>query len=236
LVRVYREALPARLVVKAIVGVTLLAIILSIVLITAQYAMWSFSSVETAFHPSGLFNPAEDRSFAEQVMRGVSLMTAICFLLSYVVTKRRVLLALSAVYGFVWVDDMFLYHERAGTKIAEMFNLQYQFGLRGQDFGEITAWFIAGLGLAVMFAWALLRSELRDVSLLLLVAPAFAMLAFFGLVVDMLHVMFEEQVGLLLGLIEDCGEMLAVAFAGSMSVLVFAWLVGQPAEAAQTGR
>ena len=123
-------------------------------------------------------------------------------------------------FGYLLMDDMLQIHENGGELIAEYLNFASGFGLRAKDLGELTVTLAVAtvLFLALGLTYWRGTSRFRKVSmdiLLLLVG-----LAFFGVVMDMLHVMLYnvEELGSLArilgeaaGLIEDGGEMLVMS-------------------------
>ena len=123
-------------------------------------------------------------------------------------------------FGFLLADDMLQIHEKGGELIAAHLNFVSGLGLRARDLGELTVTFAVAivlflaLGLTYWHGAARFRRVSIDLLLLLLG------LAFFGIAMDMLHVMIYnvEQLGNLastlgeaIGLIEDGGEMLVMS-------------------------
>lgn len=115
------------------------------------------------------------------------------------------------LYLYLLGDDASQYHERGGEFITATMGYQAQWGLRAQDFGELsmslivlTLFSIFGIK-AYLSANADVRRAIKGYGLLL------AMLAFFGVCVDLLHVAAGGDGFPLLGVVEDGGEMLAVS-------------------------
>lgn len=123
-------------------------------------------------------------------------------------TRRPVHGAWSLVLGYVLLDDAVQIHERGGGKIVEWFGYAPAFQLRAQDFGELTVTVAAGLGLAVAMGGAWLLSDREDRRVARRLTALLGLLFFFGVIVDMLHVVRAWP---LLGLLEDGGEMLAMS-------------------------
>jgi len=126
----------------------------------------------------------------------------------FVRTRRPVYGAWSLVLGYVLLDDAVQIHEKGGGKIVEWFGYAPAFQLRAQDFGELTVTVAAGLGLAVAVGGAWLLSDFEDRRVARRLAALLGLLFFFGVIVDMLHVVRAWP---LLGLLEDGGEMLAMS-------------------------
>lgn len=117
--------------------------------------------------------------------------------------------AWAVLFGYLLVDDSFSIHERIGVWLAERLDLGSYAMLRPRDLGELAASALVGivlLSLAIA-AYRLgderFRRTSRRILLLLL------LLAFFGVIVDMLHIMANDipQLSTLLGALEDGGEM-----------------------------
>lgn len=167
---------------------------------------------------SKLMDLTRDNSFPEAFMRGMSFSCALLFYLAYMQDGTRLPLFLSILYGFIWFDDSSRYHERAGLKFEILLDLQPAFGLRARDFGEMIAWFLVlplVLGLAI---WVWARRKPGDLGIAALVILSFVILVFFGMVVDMIGIMVPDQFSYVFGIMEDGGEILAVAFTAILAV------------------
>jgi hypothetical protein len=139
-------------------------------------------------------------------------MASTLFLVSFYEVKARSLLAVSAFLAFVWIDDSMQYHERMGALIAVELNLTPVYGLRPVDLGELIAWALVGVALTPVVVWAYLGRRPGDQTLLRLVSVPFIALILCGVVIDMIHVVVPKgSAGLMLTVLEDGGEMLAIA-------------------------
>jgi len=126
------------------------------------------------------------------------------------------------LFFYLLTDDMLSIHEELSYVITDAFQLQDMGMMSGRDLAELLfAGFKGGVsllvfGLAYLKADAVRRLHTRYFLLLLL------LLAFFGVGVDLLHMMFTD-VGVitnaLLAMVEDGGEMIV------MSLIV--WVVFQ---------
>jgi hypothetical protein len=122
--------------------------------------------------------------------------------------------AIAVVFGYFLCDDALQIHERLGRHIAAHLNFVPILGLRNADFGELAASAIAGILLLPLLIWAyrsgsrVYRKAFQDIIFLVFI------LGFFGIVVDMMHISARSngEVRLVLGMIEDGGEMLSVSF------------------------
>lgn len=122
------------------------------------------------------------------------------------------------LFGYFLVDDLFQLHERLGDRISRHLGLPEMLALRPQDFGELMVTAGAALFFAVVIGVGHYRGDpgarAFSRSMLLLVVG----LAFFGVLVDMIHVMLKHPVWqLALDIVENGGEMVM------MSVIV--WFV-----------
>jgi hypothetical protein len=153
-----------------------------------------------------------DNSIPEIFNHGMLFMAAFLFLVSFYEVRARILLIVSVFTGFAWVDDSMQYHERVGGHLAKHFEFMPLFGLRSVDVGELLAWSMAGVAMLPLFVWAYLGRRSGDANVFRLVALPLIALVACGVVFDMIHILFpNETLGLVLTILEDGGEMLAVA-------------------------
>ncbi len=134
-------------------------------------------------------------------------------LLYLAITKRSpVYFGWAILFGYLLIDDSFTVHERLGAKINTYLNFSPMLGLRAQDFGELSvtalfgSCFFALIGLTHYFSDSSARKASRRLFVLLLT------LAFFGVVTDMIHIIFKPPAwSLILGIVEDGGEMVVMS-------------------------
>lgn len=162
--------------------------------------------------------PTRDGSLAEIVAYGMSFLAATAFFCTFIETRSKLLLSLSLLMAFVWLDDAARYHERLGGHLVTAFDLQGMWGLRPQDTGELLAWSIAGSVLGLCLCAGLAGRKPGDLGVLALVAAGFAVLVACGVVGDMAHIMAPSELGGELGLVEDGGEMLAIAYIAGLAL------------------
>jgi hypothetical protein len=121
--------------------------------------------------------------------------------------------AWAAAFTYFLCDDALRIHENVGIYFTQLGPFTPPLHLRMEDLGELAISFFAGLLLFCLIAWAWqwgseqFKKCSRDILFLILV------LLFFGLGVDMLHIMLRPgwQWGFVLGVLEDGGEMLTVS-------------------------
>lgn len=160
----------------------------------------------------------EDGSLGEILGYSLAFFAATFFFLAFTKYRRPVLLFLALLMAFVLVDDAARYHERFGGFLVDWLNLPAAPRLRRQDTGEVLAWGLAALVLTPLFFGSLRRRRAGDLGVLALMSIGFGALVFFGIVVDLLHVAVPKSLGPILGLIEDGGEMLAIAFIATLAL------------------
>jgi len=164
----------------------------------------------------------EDRSLAEflNYVQG----TACCALLflAYIRTGARIYLGWAIVLAVVVLDDALLLHERIGGQLTAMGPMAALPGLRVQDTGELIVWAAAGVLVLVTLAWAFKRNADEDVARGALFGATFALLVFFAVLLDMLHVAIgaSRLWDAMLAVVEDGGEMLSLAAALACASLI----------------
>jgi hypothetical protein len=143
----------------------------------------------------------------------------IILLLIFASIKRRSLHFSAWIFVFIYLllDDSLEIHESVGTLMAGSLSFIPPFGLRLQDIGELAVAGTAGLVLFLFISWAYRHGpptfKKMSIDMLLLIFT----LAFFGVVVDTLHVIayMSDQIGwkvsAVLAVIEDGGEMIVAS-------------------------
>lgn len=169
---------------------------------------------------SPAWNGDADGSFIEltghlQLIAGVVMLVFLA-----VIRRTAVYVAWAVTLIVLIVDDFAQVHEVQGGLLALRFGLPSVAGLRPEDVGELTVWAIEGvfcltLILATLW-WADLLARRHSRLLFLCVI----VLAFFGGVVDQLHIVVEPYLshtaGLAVTLTETTGEL------GAMTLIVLA--------------
>lgn len=167
----------------------------------------------TQYFASPLLNIETDKGYAEmfQYLKYLWIM----MLLFFISIKERSLFYFPffLLFAYFLVDDALQLHEVLGKQIGEYISFVPPFRLRHADLGEIIVSSSVGLILlpallaAYWFAARTNRKIFHDLLLLIFI------LVIFGVGVDMVHIMFSgsPRIELVLGIIEDGGEMLAVS-------------------------
>ena len=156
-----------------------------------------------------LFSFFVEKSIPSYFQYLVILLTALLLLLNGFLYDKKYLLFFGIVYGFVFVDDVFMFHESFVLLFSRNLNLPVFFNLREQDTGEILAWIIAFIVLS-LFTKLLRGLNARDFVFSVLLSYSFSLLLFFGIFLDMVHSVTSGKIGLMVGSVEDAGECLAL--------------------------
>jgi hypothetical protein len=129
----------------------------------------------------------------------------------------------SAIFFYVLLDDFLMVHERVGEAIVNTWQFEDQFGLRGQDFGELLVIGLAGLVLLPLLARSLYSGNQRFRQDSLLLIAGFVIYAGFAIGVDIVHIFFlETSLSSFFGLLEDGGELMVITFLLWVGLLMLA--------------
>ncbi|WP_018984278.1 hypothetical protein [Salinimonas chungwhensis] len=161
-------------------------------------------------HPH--FSLTRDRGYAE-VFQYLKIFWIVCLLgILFIRFKALVLVAWAMIFSYMLLDDSLQIHESVGGYLVTMFDIQPAFRLRAQDFGELLVTAIAGIVLLSFLMVGYLKADktFREISHRFLII--LAGIAFFGIVVDMVHSMVPWGYQLF-SIIEDGGEMFIMSLA-----------------------
>lgn len=198
-------------------GTLLLLAVLCLILTQAvAFSMMEQSSLAAKIAED--LNLSRDHSFGESVGYCIAFLAAALFFLTSLEQRSRVLLFLAALMAFVWFDDSAMYHERLGGWLAATLDFPSVLGLRPIDLGELLSWTLAALLLCGVLIWSLGQRQPGDLGILAIVLAMFAILLMFGVVGDMVHILLPENLNLLVGMIEDGGELLAVTLIATCAI------------------
>ncbi|MCR9138480.1 MAG: hypothetical protein NXI27_20935 [Alphaproteobacteria bacterium] len=155
-----------------------------------------------------------------------------CGSLAVVFYRTRVALfaSLSLVFALVFADDSFQIHERGGAFAVNTLGFNPAFGLRAQDFGELTVWAMLGTVALAALAIGFLKSPREFYRYGYFFVAILCGLVVTGMGFDMLNAWdgLDAETALnnsLTGLItiaEDGGEMIvgSVGCAGALAALL----------------
>ncbi len=162
------------------------------------------------FITTPLFSIEEDRGYAEVYQYIKEFWIVLLLFITAIKRNRIIYFTWSLLFLYLLFDDSLSIHEQFGIYLADQFNLQPMFNLRGQDFGEIFVSILFGSLLLLLISISYFLSEDREKkvskNLFLLVLGV----AFFGVIIDILHSAVPYG-KLLFVLIEDGGEMLIIS-------------------------
>lgn len=165
----------------------------------------------TAEMTDRMYRLDHDGSYAEWFQYAKE--TAIVLGLAALASRIRAPLygAWATLFAYLLLDDHLSLHERGGLLLAQALDLPAAIGLRPQDFGELGVSLAAGTLLLAAVLVAHRRAARLDRQVSSRLVVLLAVLVFFGVGVDMLHIMFEQLPMKGLTVIEDGGEMVAMS-------------------------
>jgi hypothetical protein len=140
------------------------------------------------------------------------LWIAVLFMVLALQHRKGMYALLSLLFLYLLFDDSFEFHENFGAVVAEFFNFQPAFGLRGVDFGELAVSAVFGglFLIAIAITYRLSDEVTRRVTRITLVL--LAALVFFGVFLDMVEVINPDPAGSrVLRVIEEGGELVVMS-------------------------
>ena len=160
-----------------------------------------------------LFSLETDRGYPE-IYQYIKIFSIAILLLSvFGRTKVVGYFVWSMLFLYLLLDDALSIHESLGGYVATHMVFAPAIGLRAQDFGELVVSAIAAVFFLTPLALLYTRGSdaLKEESIHLF--SLLVALAFFGILVDMLHVAMKVgwKVRFLLGVVEDGGEMIVMS-------------------------
>ncbi|NJR52038.1 MAG: hypothetical protein HC780_23165 [Leptolyngbyaceae cyanobacterium CSU_1_3] len=176
------------------------------------FIVFHFLYEYTVLSKNPLLHISRDGGYAElfQYLKEFWSIALLSFLA--IQTRSRSYLSWSSFFCYLLIDDSLSIHERLGDFIAEKLAFSALLKLRPVDFGELLVFGVSGLFFLTLIAIAyylgdsFFRRASRKLIMLLLV------LAFFGVAVDMLHVVFKfSRFEPLFSVLEDGGEMVVMS-------------------------
>jgi hypothetical protein len=172
-----------------------------------------FVSTLTPLLSNPMFNLSEDRGYPEFFQYLKYLWIVLLLLYPYSRNTSLRFGAWAMVFAYFLLDDSMQIHERGGLLISGQLELISYFGLRARDYGELIVSATVGVLLLPSLVWAYRTGtqtfKRTSLDLFLLIC----LLIFFGVVVDMLHVIVGSNLTAeyVFGVVEDGGEMLAAS-------------------------
>lgn len=153
-----------------------------------------------------------DRGYAE-VFQYLKLAFVLLLVVVLAVERRSWrMLAWLPPFAYLLADDALRIHEDGGLIAAELLGLEAALGLRARDFGEIVVALAAGGACLVLLVVAYFFADRRERWLFRALTALVALLAVFGIGLDLVHqAVSGGATGLdWLAVAEDGGEMIVV--------------------------
>jgi hypothetical protein len=167
------------------------------------------------------FSLSTDRGYPEIFQCVKAYWIALLFLLLAIKKQTFLYLAWSLLFVYLLLDDFMEIHETGGDSISKQFDFPSLFNLRPEDLGELAISIVASLFFLLLIAIGYRFSDSMGRQSSRYMIGMLFMLAFFGIVMDMLHIMSRslsiEILEDFIALVEDGGEHLVMS--------VIAWYV-----------
>jgi hypothetical protein len=165
------------------------------------------------------FSIGIDNGYAEifQYVKFASVIILMTLILKK--TGKRSYLAWILIFLYMLIDDSIRIHDRFGSYIALNLDFNPPFGLRLLDIGELVVSAIAGLILIPVIVFTYIKGNILFKKNSENLIALLCLLVFFGIGMDMIHMMIIDKVpdnllrgvNSILGLLEDGGEMIAAS-------------------------
>ncbi|MBD2528053.1 hypothetical protein H6G97_00185 [Nostoc flagelliforme FACHB-838] len=174
--------------------------------------------------PYNAFSLATDRGYSELFQYIKEYWSALFSGLLALQFRSPLYLSWSLLLFYLLLDDSLQIHEKLGGFISNQLSFSSMFNLRAKDFGELTVSIVVFLlflcAIYISYSWSDHLSRQRSKHLIRLLF----ILAFFGVVVNMLHIAFKTShlLDTLFTVIEDGGEMLIMSL---ITCYILSWFV-----------
>jgi len=162
---------------------------------------------------SPLFYISLDLGYAEVYQYIKEFWIVLLLLMLFKEKGRMVFLAWSFLFIYILLDDSLKIHENFGEYLANTFKFQSRFNLRAKDFGELGTSFLFGGLLFLFLGLSYFKSDKKGKMISNNLFLLFAILVFFGVVMDMIGIILHGNSVLnhIFILIEDGGEMMIMS-------------------------
>ena len=149
--------------------------------------------------------------------------------LSWRQLREPLLLSLALIFLFFLIDNSLGIHERIGTELMQQLGLEGAWGLRGNDFGKLTFWALAGGACSAVFLVGYVLSNRRTRRLGRLFLLGIAGLVLVGIGIDLVGVLAKQldagfvgrAVRFGLRTAEDGGEMILGSLLLALAYAIF---------------
>ena len=196
-----------------------LLLFIDITFIAVHLWLWSRGQLNTQL------NIEADGSFPE--LFNYLKWAASAVACAYAFSRRDEVLYLvwAMLFFYFLLDDANQIHELLGSRLVTAFDLGPALALRGQDFGELIVSLAVAmvlLGAMAVIYWRADNNSDDSKRFTQRQLPWLGVLIFCGVVVDMLHIQSgifgSPTLTMVLGVVEDGGEMIAASFLTAISV------------------
>lgn len=193
-------------------GEILLLLLATDLLVILAHLVCRFSSI--AKNPYWLI--AQDQGFGETFQYFKELWLFYSFISLSKIRFEKSYLSFALLFLYLFVDDSLSVHERLGKLIAGALNFPPLIGLQPKDLGELLVSTIVGIFFVLIISCSYWLGSQRFRHVCKRIAILIGCLAFFGVVVDMLHIMTKQikipflPLNVIFELVEDGGEMLVI--------------------------
>ena len=152
-----------------------------------------------------------ENSVASYFLYLLEISTAAFFLAAFVLTRRQFFLFFAILYLVIFFDDYLQIHEKFGGFLVHNFELITVLYLREQDVAELLAWVTMAVCILPLGITSFQKLEECDHFYYVAVASLFILLLFSGVLLDMVHSQTDGIISHAIGILEDGGELVAVA-------------------------
>lgn len=167
--------------------------------------------IYTSFMEAPEYSIEQDRGYAE-IFQYIKFFWIVLLLGALTLTTREWIYGVwMLLYLYLLGDDASQFHERGGYFITAELAYQPKWGLRAQDFGELSMTLIAFTLFSLLAIKAYLAASAVTRRAIKGYAALLVLLAFFGVAMDMLHVIAGGDSNLMMGVLEDGGELIAAS-------------------------
>lgn len=168
------------------------------------------------------FSLLKDRGYAE-IFNYLKAMAAVALLVAVSLRRRQpIYVALAAILAAALIDDSMQVHEAGGYVLLDWVGRDTPLGIHVRDLGELATWALLGIAALVALIAGWRRSPDDDNRVALLFIGCLALLAAFGIGVDLLHALAPTRaLDGVFGTLEDGGELLVWSLTTAVALVVF---------------
>ena len=199
-----------------LLGVDIVLISLSVLRLVLRRFFDSYQGILL----SDMFSIIYDRGFGEYFQYIQEIWIVGVFILIFRETRVKIYLGWAVLFFYVFLDDFFQIHEKAG----EYFSIHFDgisFGpFRAQDIGELLVLSVIGILLLIILAVGFKSVSDFHRSRNVMLGILLCALVGFGVILDIVSSIFDwYELKMVLHLLEDGGEMIV------MSIIVWAAMI-----------